>query len=339
MPKTEACMKYSGIGGQAVLEGVMMRNQSDYAVAVRTPDGSIAVKEEKLKEKSEFGLKCRKVPLVRGVIAFVDSLTLGMKTLEYSASFLEEEEGKAEKKAADGAAGAPAADEKASAKKAESKENMTMLVSILLAAALCVGLFILLPMFLVSLLRPVIQSRFLISLLEGLLRVAIFLAYIAAISQLKDIKRVFMYHGAEHKCINCIEHGLPLDVPHVRASSKEHRRCGTSFLLFVMLVSVFVGIFLPKDVLWQRLVSRLVMLPLVMGISYEIIRWAGSTTSKFAEVMSRPGLWLQGFTTKEPEDDMIEVGIASVNAVFGWKAWQEKELGVPHEEKEAGNDL
>ena len=339
MPKTEECMKYSGIGGQAVLEGVMMRNQSDYAVAVRTPDGSIAVKEEKLKEKSDFGLKCRKVPLVRGVIAFVDSLTLGMKTLEYSASFLEEEEGKADKKAADGAAGAPAADEKASAKKAENKENMTMLVSILLAAALCVGLFILLPMFLVSLLRPVIQSRFLISLLEGLLRVAIFLAYIAAISQLKDIKRVFMYHGAEHKCINCIEHGLPLDVTHVRASSKEHRRCGTSFLLFVMLVSVFVGIFLPKDVLWQRLLSRLIMLPVVMGISYEIIRWAGSTETKMADLMSRPGLWLQGLTTKEPEDDMIEVGIASVNAVFDWKAWQEKELGVPHEEKEAGNDL
>ena len=336
MPKTEACMRYSGIGGQAVLEGVMMRNQSDYAVAVRTPDGSIAVKEEKLKEKSEFGLKCRKVPLVRGVIAFVDSLTLGMKTLEYSASFLDEEEEKAEKKDEE----ASAADGKASAKKAETKESMMMLTSILLAVALCVGLFILLPMFLVSLLRPVIQSRFLISLLEGLLRVAIFLAYIAAISQLKDIRRVFMYHGAEHKCINCIEHGLPLDVEHVRASSKEHRRCGTSFLLFVMLVSVFVGIFLPKDILWQRLVSRLVMLPVVMGISYEIIHWAGSTESKFAEVMSRPGLWLQGFTTKEPEDDMIEVGIASVNAVFDWKAWQAKELGIRfEEEKEAGNDL
>ena len=345
-------MKYSGIGGQAVLEGVMMRNQSDYAVAVRTPDGSIAVKQEKLKEKSEFGEKCRKVPLVRGVIAFVDSLVLGMKTLEYSASFLDEEEKKEEKKKAKEKAEPSEADEKAAGKKEETKESMLMLTSILLAVALCVGLFILLPMFLVSLLRPVIQSRFLISLLEGLLRVAIFLAYIAAISQLKDIKRVFMYHGAEHKCINCIEHGQPLDVEHVRASSKEHRRCGTSFLLFVMLVSVFVGIFLPKDVLWQRLLSRLIMLPVVMGISYEIIRWAGSTESKLAEVMSRPGLWLQGFTTKEPEDDMIEVGIASVNAVFDWKAWQAKQLGVvfeeaavpeesagPLPEKEAGNDL
>ena len=324
-------MKYSGIGGQAVLEGVMMRNKSDYAVAVRTPDGSIAVKQEKLKEKSEFGEKCRKIPLVRGVIAFVDSLVLGMKTLEYSASFLDEEE-KAEKKQAEKAAEPSAAEAKAAGKKEETKESMLMLSSVLLAVALCVGLFILLPMFLVSLLRPVIQSRFLISLLEGLLRVAIFLAYIALISQLKDIKRVFMYHGAEHKCINCIEHGLPLDVAHVRASSKEHRRCGTSFLLFVMIVSVFVGIFLPKDVLWQRLLSRLIMLPLVMGISYEIIRWAGSTESKLAEVMSKPGLWLQGFTTKEPEDDMIEVGIASVNAVFDWKAWQAKELGVVFEE-------
>ena len=332
MPKTEACMKYSGIGGQAVLEGVMMRNQKDYAVAVRTPDGKVAVKMEVIPERSASGAACRKVPFLRGVFAFVDSLTLGMKTLEYSASFLDEETKTEKREAAEGT-------EKETGKAKKGPDDMTMLVSILLAVVLCVGLFILLPMFLVSLLRPVIQNRFLISLFEGLLRVAIFLAYIAVISQLKDIRRVFMYHGAEHKCINCIEHGLPLDLSHVRESSKEHRRCGTSFLLFVMIVSVFVGIFLPKDVLWQRLLSRLVMLPVVMGVSYEIIRWAGSSNSRFAEIMSRPGLWLQGFTTREPEDDMIEVGIASVEAVFDWKAWQETELGVTHEEKEAGNDL
>ena len=324
-------MKYSGIGGQAVLEGVMMRNQSAYAVAVRKSDGEIAIKQEMLKEKSDFGKKCRKIPFVRGVLAFIDSLTLGMKTLEFSASFLDEEE-----KQKEGAEKKPAA--KAADK--EKKENAEMLFSILIAVVLCIALFVLLPMFLVSLLRPVIQNRFLISLLEGLLRVAIFLLYILAISQMKDIRRVFMYHGAEHKCINCIEHGLPLDVPHVRESSKEHRRCGTSFLLFVMLVSVFVGIFLPKDILWQRLLSRLIMLPLVMGISYEIIHWAGSTESKLADIMSRPGLWLQGFTTRAPEDDMIETGIASVNAVFDWKAWQEKELGiVPAADKEAADDF
>ena len=342
-------MKYSGVGGQAVLEGVMMRNGSIYAVAVRKPDGGIAVKNEKQKERSEFGERCRKIPFVRGVIAFVDSLSLGLKTLEYSASFLEEEEEAAEK--AKAAAGEGTA-EKTSRKNSEKKDGMMMAASLVLAAALCVGLFILLPMFLVSLLRPIVQSRFLISLLEGILRVAIFLVYIVLISKMKDIRRVFMYHGAEHKCINCIEHGLPLDVSHVRASSRQHKRCGTSFLLFVMLVSVFVGIFLPKDILWQRLLSRLIMLPLVMGISYEIIHWAGSTDSKFADVMSKPGLWLQKtFTTREPEDDMIEVGIASVNAVFDWKAWQEKELGIVFEEdapgegtgsareKEAGNDL
>ena len=324
-------MKYSGVGGQAGLEGVMMRNQSAYAVAVRKSDGEIAIKQEMLKEKSDFGKKCRKIPFVRGVLAFIDSLTLGMKTLEFSASFLDEEE-----KQKEGAEKKPAA--KAANK--EKKENAEMLFSILIAVVLCIALFVLLPMFLVSLLRPIIQNRFLISLLEGLLRVAIFLLYILAISQMKDIRRVFMYHGAEHKCINCIEHGLPLDVPHVRESSKEHRRCGTSFLLFVMLVSVFVGIFLPKDILWQRLLSRLIMLPLVMGISYEIIHWAGSTESKLADIMSRPGLWLQGFTTREPEDDMIETGIASVNAVFDWKAWQEKELGiVPAADKEAADDF
>ncbi len=325
-------MKYSGIGGQAVLEGVMMRNQNAYAVAVRKSDGEIVIKQETLKEKSDLGKKCRKIPLVRGVLAFIDSLTLGMKTLEFSASFLDEEE-KKEKEASAAAKPAAKADR-------EKKENAEMLFSILIAVVLCVGLFILLPMFLVSLLRPLIQNRFLISLLEGLLRVVIFLAYILGISQMKDIKRVFMYHGAEHKCINCIEHGLPLDVPNVRESSKEHRRCGTSFLLFVMIVSVFVGIFLPKDVLWQRLLSRLIMLPVVMGISYEIIHWAGSTESKLADIMSRPGLWLQGFTTKEPEDEMIEVGIASVNAVFDWKAWQEKELGIVCEADSApGRDV
>ena len=342
-------MKYSGVGGQAVLEGVMMRNGSKYAVAVRKPDGGIAVKYEKQKERSEFGEKCRKIPFVRGVIAFVDSISLGLKTLEYSVSFLEEEEAAEKARAASG--GEPA--EKTAEKNDGKKDSMMMAVSLVLAAALCVGLFILLPMFLVSLLRPIIQNRFLISLFEGILRVAIFLAYIVLISKMKDIRRVFMYHGAEHKCINCIEHGLPLDVSHVRASSRQHKRCGTSFLLFVMLVSVFVGIFLPKDILWQRLLSRLIMLPLVMGISYEIIRWAGSTDSKFADVMSKPGLWLQKtFTTREPEDDMIEVGIASVNAVFDWKAWQEKELGIVFEEenapregsgaaneKEGGNDL
>ena len=342
-------MKYSGIGGQAVLEGVMMRNGTDYAVAVRTPDGGIAVKKEKQKERSEFGEKCRKIPFVRGVIAFVDSLILGMNTLEYSASFLEEEEAASDKAKAE-AAGSPA--EKPAEKGGEKKDSMMMAVSLILAIALCIGLFILLPMFLVSLLRPVIQGRFLISLLEGILRVVIFLAYIILISQMKDIRRVFMYHGAEHKCINCIEHGLPLDTDHVRESSREHKRCGTSFLLFVMLISVFVGIFLPKDILWQRLLSRLIMLPVVMGISYEFIHWAGNTDSKIADVMSRPGLWLQRvFTTKEPEDEMLEVGIASVNAVFDWKAWQKEELGivfaednVPGEEpgeaqKEGGNDL
>ena len=215
-----------------------------------------------------------------------------------------------------------------------------MLISILLAVALAGGLFMLLPMFLVSLLRPVIQNGFLISLLEGILRVIIFLAYIFSISQMKDIRRVFMYHGAEHKCINCIEHGLPLDTEHVRESSRQHKRCGTSFLLFVMVVSIFVGIFLPKDILWQRLLSRLIMLPVVMGISYELIQWAGRTDSKLADIMSKPGLWLQNLTTREPEDEMIEVGMASVNAVFDWKAWQENELGIVYEaEKEAAHDL
>ena len=169
---------------------------------------------------------------------------------------------------------------------------------------------------------------------------AIFFGYLLLISRMKDIQRTFMYHGAEHKCINCIEHGLELNVENVRKSSRQHKRCGTSFLLFVMVVSIFVGIFQPKDILWQRLLSRLIMLPVVMGISYELIQWAGRTDSKLADIMSKPGLWLQNLTTREPEDEMIEVGMASVNAVFDWKAWQENELGIVYEaEKEAAHDL
>ena len=312
-------MKYSGVGGQAVLEGIMMKNRETYAVAVRLPDGEIRIREEQLKEKTALGKRLRRIPFIRGIFSLVDSLVLGMSTLEYSASFFEEEE---ETK--------PGLVEKKLGK--EAADKLTMGFSVVLALVLCLGIFMVLPVFLTSRLKAVVSSGLTVSLVEGVLRVLLFVGYIWLISRMKDIRRVFMYHGAEHKCINCIEHGLPLTVENVRSSSKEHPRCGTSFLLFVMIVSVAVSIFLPKEILWQRLLSRLLMLPVVVGISYEFIRLAGSSDSAFARIMSKPGLWLQGLTTREPEDDQIEVGIRSVEAVFDWKRWQREELGIMPEE-------
>ena len=200
-------------------------------------------------------------------------------------------------------------------------------LSTVLALLLAVGLFIVLPSALVRLLKNVTDSRLGIALAEGVIRLAIFLLYLYLISMMKEIRRVFMYHGAEHKCINCIEHGLPLTPENVRGSTRFHKRCGTSFILFTLLVSIVVGIFLPKEPLLLRIGCKLLALPVVMSLSYEFIRLAGSTENPVIQALSSPGLWLQRLTTREPEDRMIEVGIASVDAVFDWKDWEEKNFG------------
>ena len=194
--------------------------------------------------------------------------------------------------------------------------------TVIFALALAVGLFIVLPTVLVKLLRRVISSGIGISLLEGLIRMTIFVGYLAVISRLKDIRRVFMYHGAEHKCINCVEHGMPLTVENVKKSSRFHKRCGTSFILFSLLVSILVGIFLPKEPLLLRIGTKLVALPVILSLSYEFIRLAGSSENAFVSALSKPGLWLQRLTTREPDDSMIEVGIASTEAVFDWESWE-----------------
>lgn len=300
-------MKNSGIGGQALMEGVMMRNGSVYACAVRKSDGEIAMMKEEYVPKlgSE---KIRNIPFLRGPFIFINSLILGYKTLSWSAGFFMEEE---EKDKGD-----------SEKKKGSVSENAVMSASILFALVLAVGLFIVLPAVLVRLMKSFITAGWAVSLLEGVIRIVIFLAYLLLISRMEDIRRVFMYHGAEHKCINCIEHGLPLTVENVRKSTRLHKRCGTSFILFTLLVSIFVGIFLPKDPLLLRIVCKLIALPLVMSLSYEFIRLAGSTENKCISALSKPGLWLQHITTREPSDDMIEVGIASVEAVFDWKEWE-----------------
>ncbi len=299
-------MKSSNIGGQAVLEGIMMKNGPKYAVAVRKPDGEIEVKTDEYKSIIKWE-KLTKIPFVRGVFNFVDSLVLGMKTLTYSASFFEEE------------ADVVLTEEEAI--KQQKKDDLIMGITMVVSVVIAMGLFMILPYFISNVFKDIITSRFLRTVLESVVRVGLFVVYILAVSQMKDIQRTFMYHGAEHKCINCIEHGMELNVENVKKSSKQHKRCGTSFLFFVMLVSVIVCFFITAESQLLRVLIRLALLPVIAGISYEIIRLAGSSTNLAVELLSKPGMALQNLTTKEPEDDMIEVAIRAVEEVFDWKAY------------------
>lgn len=316
-------MKYSGVGGQAVMEGVMMRNKDRYAVAVRKPDHEIEVKVDDYKGPKEKSI-WRRMPIVRGVISFVDSLYLGMSTLMYSAAFFEDEEEDSKKKK-DREAELTEADKEKMEKKKAAEEKAMMGGTVAFSIVLALAIFFALPYFLSGFFRSIIESEVLIAFLEGVIRLVIFIGYIVAISFMPDIKRVFMYHGAEHKCINCIEHGLELTVDNVRSSSKEHKRCGTSFLLIVMLISVVFFMFIQVDSKLLRLGLRLLLIPVIAGVSYEFIRLAGRYDNWFVNLLSKPGLWMQKLTTCEPDDEMIEVGIASVEAVFDWKEWQKEQ--------------
>ena len=322
-------MKSSNIGGQAVLEGIMMRHGDDYAVAVRKPDGEIFVQKEEYHSVIKWKA-LTKIPFIRGVFNFIDSMVLGIKTLMFSAEFYEdEEEVKSEKELT----------EEEIAKK-EKQEKWMMNATVAISVVIAVAVFMVLPYFLSSLLKPLMPSYHLRTLVEGFVRIGIFILYIALISRMDDIQRTFMYHGAEHKCINCIEHGLPLTVDNVRISSRQHKRCGTSFLFLVMLVSIVLHfVFVAVPFYWVRLLGRLLMVPVVAGISFEIIQWAGRTDSKFADIMSKPGLAMQKFTTKEPAADMAEVAIKAVEAVFDWRAYlkEEFDLDIPYETEETEN--
>lgn len=302
-------MKSSNIGGQAVLEGVMMKNGDQYAVAVRKPDGEIALQKEVYDGIVKWK-KLTKIPFVRGIFSFVDSLVLGMKTLSYSASFFEEEEEEE-------------LTEREAAKK-EKQENLIMGITMACSVVIAVAIFMVLPYLLSNLLKPFVPGRFARTVIEGIVRIVLFIVYILLISKMKDIQRVFMYHGAEHKCINCIEHGMDLTVENVRKSSKQHKRCGTSFLFFVLFVSIIVCFFITTESPVLRVLLRIALLPVIAGISYEIIRLAGNTEHPVVELLSKPGLALQNLTTKEPDDDMIEVAICSVEAVFDWKKYQKE---------------
>ena len=306
-------MKSSGIGGQAVMEGLMMRNGSEYSVAVRKENGEIEVKKETYKG---VGSKCKlfRLPFIRGIFSFVDSLVLGMKSLNYSASLFME----------DGEEEEPGRFEKWLQKKFGDKAekvimDLTMVISIILA----MGIFMVFPTWVSTLMKPLLGNGIWMALFEGVLRIAIFIAYVGLISLMPDIKRTYMYHGAEHKCINCIEHGLPLTVENVMKSSKEHKRCGTSFLLIVMVISILFFLVIRPETLWLRLVSRILLIPVIAGVSFEFLRLAGNSDNPVVNLLSKPGLMLQGLTTKEPDEKMAEVAICAVEAVFDWKAYEE----------------
>lgn len=301
-------MKSSNIGGQAVLEGIMMKNGSKYAVAVRKPDGEIEVKVEEYTSAVKRE-KITKIPFVRGVFNFIDSLLLGMKTLTYSSSFWEDEKAETVEMTVE------------EMKKKEKKENVIMTITMIVSVIIAMGIFMVLPYFISSLFSSFIDSRFLMTVIEAVVRISLFVVYILLISQMKDIQRVFMYHGAEHKCINCIEHGLELNVENVRKSSKQHKRCGTSFLFFVVLVSIIVCFFITVESPVLRVAIRIALIPLIAGISYEIIRFAGNSNNPIINLLSLPGLAMQNLTTKEPEDDMIEVAIKAVEEVFDWRTY------------------
>ena len=303
-------MKSSNIGGQAVLEGIMMRNGGKYAVAVRKPDGEIEVKEDEYTSVIKWK-KLTRIPFVRGVFNFVDSLVLGLKTLNYSASFYMEE--------------TDVVITIEEAEKQKKKEDILMAVTMVFSVVIALGLFMVLPGFVADLLKNVMPSRILRTVLESILRISIFVIYIVLVSKMEEIKRTFMYHGAEHKCINCIEHGLELNVENVKASSRLHKRCGPSFLLIVMVVSVLVTMFVRIETVWLRVLSRIILLPVIAGVSYEVLKLAGRSESPIITAISKPGLMMQKLTTREPDEQMIEVAIQSVEAVFDWRAFVSEE--------------
>ena len=297
-----------GIGGQAVIEGVMMRGKKLYALAVRTPKKEIVVEKTPIKPAAE---KCKILgwPIIRGVVAFVDSLVMGMKVTTKSATLAGlddieyDQEGKFEKWLEN--------------KFGDKLADYLIYFSVAVSIILCIGIFMVLPTFLGGAVTNLLHGdATLRSVIEGVIKIIIFVGYMFLVSQMKDIKRVFMYHGAEHKTINCFESGEELTVENVRHNSRFHKRCGTSFLVIVMLVSIILFFFIRTDVLWLRVLSRIILVPAIAGISYEFIRYAGKHDNLLVNIISAPGIAMQIITTSEPDDSMIEVAIASLNAVL-----------------------
>lgn len=312
--------RYSGIGGQAVLEGVMMKNKEQYAVAVRKPDGEIDV-EVGVYHGVMQDSRLKKIPLIRGIFNFLDSMILGMRTLNHSVSFYE-----------DGEATETAADRVFQKIFKEKAENVMLGIVTACSIVLAIAIFMVLPYVISSFFEDYIRNRTVLTAAEGLIRILIFVAYIVIIAHMEDIRRLYQYHGAEHKCIDCLEKGRPLTVHNVMRSSRQHKRCGTSFLFFVVFVSIIVFFFIQVEQPVLKLALRIVLVPVIAGISYEIIRLAGRSNNLIVQLLSAPGLWLQKLTTKEPDEEMVQVAIAAVEAVFDWKSYLSETFGYEVDE-------
>lgn len=332
-------MKPSGVGGMAVMEGVMMKNENDYAVAVRKPNNEIVVSKSTHKNFSDK-IKLFKLPVFRGMLVFIDSLVVGMKVLNFSASFFDDEEDeknpkrKSSNKDKNKEQAVKIDKDKDTTLDSQKSNALLMALAVILSIGLSIGLFMVLPVLISGIFAKMITNHYILTLLESIIRLAIFIAYVTAASQMKEIKRVFMYHGAEHKTINCIENGFELTLENIRWQSRENKRCGTSFMLFVMVISLFVFIFVPSGNLAWRILTRVLLIPIISGISYEFIRLAGRNDNVILNILSKPGLMMQALTTKEPDDTMIEVAIKSVEAVFDW----EKFLAEEEPETSKGSD-
>ncbi len=299
----------SGIGGQAVLEGIMMKNKDTYAVAVRKPDGKIEVQVDTY-HSIIHGSILLKIPFVRGIFNFIDSMILGMKSLNYSADFYEDEDAKE-----------TVADKAFNKIFKDNAEKVFSGIVTVISIVLAVAIFIVLPWYLTSLFKGYIRNDSLMAIIEGAIRVSIFVLYVLSISLMKDIRRLYKYHGAEHKCINCIEKGRPLTVHNVMRSSKRHKRCGTSFMLLVMLISIVLFFFIRVENPLYKILLRIALIPDIAGNSYEIIRLAGKSNNILVKIISAPGMLLQGLTTREPDESMVEVAIAAVESVFDWRKY------------------
>ena len=314
------CSRSCGIGGQAVLEGVMMKKGDLYAVTVRKPNGELVIDTEEF-HGIMHGSKIKNIPFLRGIFNFVDSLILGTRTLNYSSEFFEDESAKETK-----------FDLWFKKVFKDKADGVVAGITVTLSIVLAIGIFMVLPYFISSLLDTFVRNSTILAVIEGIIRLAIFVGYVVLISAMEDIKRVYMYHGAEHKCINCIERGRKLTIHNVMSSSRLHKRCGTSFMLFVMMISIILFMFIKVDNPVMRVGVRILLVPVIAGISYEIIRLAGNNSNNIlVKIISAPGMWLQTLTTKEPTPDMVEVAIKSVEAVFDWKEYLKEEFGYSDE--------
>lgn len=308
----------------------MMKGPESYALSVRKPDGEIAVT---VTEYVSFGERYKffQIPILRGIVNFIESLYIGMKTLMDSSEYMEDEEtekdkkteSKSEVKTEEASDKKATSEKKEASEKKESSDTAYLVGTLVVSLAMAIAIFVLLPTFIAGFLYKLTDNSLIVNSCEGVLRLLIFIGYVFAISFMKDIRRTYMYHGAEHKSINCIEAGNDLTVENVRKATRFHRRCGTSFIFIVMFISIFVFMFVPTKVLWLRMVTRLLLVPVIAGISYEFIRYAGRHDNIVSRILSTPGLWVQRLTTREPDDQMIEVAIKSVEGVLDWHEYVE----------------